>query len=260
MADDYTYESPTILDHETFLRLCRDFDAGWNTKTYVGQLSLQEIYDTFPEKFTHAAKRSEDYVHLRIEDNIRRAFHDFDRTEFTNADYRKKGGDVEIHFFNSMYRFVVDIRAGKGLYGPVSITRFKDGNHVIHPGQHRMVMKDVYTKPMYFVLTDYSRIHKDIETKDKFNGILKRPHIIEYDWQFGRWSFRYMKHHKTVAHNANEDDRFRDIIDGFTDNDEFSYHRPEWAKRTYKLTKTEVIINDIVICKMRKKRWRIVDP
>jgi hypothetical protein len=260
MADVYTYESPTILDHPTFLRLCRDFDAGFNTKTYVGHLSLQEIFDAFPEKFTHVTKKSEDYVHLRIEDNIRRAFTNFDRREFTNVDYRKKGGDVEIHFFNSMYRFVVDIRAGKGLYGPVSITRFRDGKHVIHPGQHRIVMKDVYHEPMYFVLTDYSRIHKDKDVQEKYAGILKRPHLIEYDWQFGRWSFRYMNHHKTVNDGNNENDRFRDIIDGFVDNDEHSYHRPEWAKRTYTLTKTEVVINDIVICELHKKRWRIVQP
>lgn len=260
MADNFTTTTHTIFNHSVFCELSNDFDQRFSTKTYIGYDTLKNIIEKFP-----MLKNKNDYplemqLHLRIAQNIKIAFLDKDRTEFVSEDYqvldtKESPRPYELHFFNSLYRFLLDIRAGKGLYGPMSISRFQNDHCQIHPGSHRLAMANSYQEPMMFVLTDYN-IRRDLVKTKKFGEIFY-PHDTDFDWRRGRWCLREMNFNHVYWQSTQREKKYKDIIDQLMNDDEHSFHKPELAERHYVLDGDTVLVNNISVCEKVNGYWRV---
>jgi len=244
-----------ILDHPHMIRYCQEFDARYKTTTYIGNATISNILKFFPpalpDKRTHTIK-----LHDRISENIKLAFEDKNRKEFTSYDYLSNGGAYELHFFNSLYRFLIDIRDGKGLYGPMSISRFENEISVIHPGGHRLAMVDAYDKPLTYILTDYRREAKPLETKE-FGKKLWLIGDKGFNWRNGRWVYRQMRYSTVFWRSTKKELQYKDIIDTFLDNDEHSFHKPETADRHYVHKGDVITVNDMPVCEKIESIWRV---
>ena len=252
MANVSPDEMIPLLNHKVFCEETRKFDTKYDTRTYIGFDTIANIRDKFPIIKNYEPDIE---IHLRIADNVKKAFIDFDRTVFTSEDYLPKGHAVELHFFNSMDRFLLDLRAGKGLYGPLSISRFENNHAQIHPGAHRMAMVNTYHDPVMFVLTDYQN-KKDLTISKEF-GKLYHPRNTDYDWRRGRWALRTMEYNGVFHRSTGNEKRYKDLIDQFNDNDEHSFHRPEWATRIYKYKKNRISVNGVPVCEKVGELWRV---
>ena len=257
-ANEYTDATINIYDHQHFIELTRAFDRQNMVRTYVGKWPIYDIFKKFPMKWAHHFfDRQEYFVDNNIRKNIERAFTGMQRTQFTNKDYRGNGGALEIHFFNSMLIYKRDIESGVGIYGPMSVHRFKNGTCQIHPGSHRLNLMCNYHKPVFFVVTDYSyTLHLEPEHK-KLLDRLKNPRLMEFDWWDGRWAYRYLRYNKTMSESEDPEGKFKDIIDTFSDSDVHSFHDPERARRTYTLNEDKVLVDDSVICVLENNLWRL---
>ena len=255
MADNFN-TNIKILNHKHFIELMNHFDNRWATRTYIGYAPLKKIIQWFPT--TTDQTSTEIKLHLRIASNIKKAFKDHRRTVFTSEDYLPKGHSFELHFFNSLYRFLIDIRDGKGLYGPLSISKFKNGVCTIHPGSHRLAMVNVYNDPMMFVLTDYDFRNDLTKSKSKLSKRLHHIEDTEYNWRRGRWMHRSMDYSGVFHKSTGQEKQYKDLIDTFQDNEEHSYHRPELAERTYILHDNCVTVNDVPVVEMVNSMWRVV--
>lgn len=244
-----------ILDHQHFIKSSQQFDKAYYTKTYIGSATISNILNFFPPAL--ADKRTATIkLHDRISQNIKLAFEDKNRKEFTSYDYLTNGGAYELHFFNSLYRFLIDIRDGKGLYGPLSISKFQNDINVIHPGSHRLAMVNVYDKPVTYVLTDYRRNLDPVSTRE-FGKKIWRPEDKGFNWRNGRWSFRHMQHCSQFWRSTGKELQYRDIIDTFVDNEEHSFHKPETADRHY-VNKGDIItVNGMPVCEKIESIWRV---
>lgn len=244
-----------IYDHQHFVKYSKEFDAEYGTKTYIGHASIANILQYFPpnvpDKRTPTIK-----LHDRISQNIALAFNNQKRTEFTSHDYLTNGGAYELHFFNSLYRFLIDIREGKGLYGPLSISKFNNGACVIHPGGHRLAMVDAYDKPITYILTDYRKGINPIRTRE-FGKKIYDVRDKGFNWRNGRWSFRQMRYSGVFWRSTRKEPQYKDIIDTFTDNEEHSFHKPETADRHYVYTKDAVLVNGMPVVEKVDAMWRV---
>lgn len=260
MADNYTTVSHTIFNHNVFCELSKDFDNRFNTRTYIGYDTLRNIKTKFP-MLSNKPQRSEDMeIHGRINYNIKLLFTNYDRTEARSEDYmvldtKESPRPYELHFFNSLYRFIIDIRDGKGLYGPLSISRFQNNHCQIHPGSHRLFMSSVYHEPMMFVLTDYN-VNRDL-VKTKRVGHLYYPEDTDFDWRRGRWNLREMNYNEIYWQSTHREKKYKDIIDQLMNDDEHSFHKPELADRHYVLDGDRILVNDIVVCEYVDNKWRV---
>ena len=256
MDDSTKQVMKPIFDNEHFALHSKEFDRKYGTHTYIGQASIENILKYFPigypDKRTQTAR-----LHDRISQNIKIAFDDQRRYEFTSMDYLTNGGAFELHFFNSLYRFLIDIREGKGLYGPLSISKFANDVNVIHPGSHRLAMVDVYKKPVTYVLTDYRSNANPLRTRE-FGKRLWLPGDRNFDWRNGRWVFREMANSGVFWRSTKKERRYRDILDTFLDNEEHSFHKPETAKRHYVYTGDQVMVNDMPVVEKIDAMWRVV--
>lgn len=261
MADNYTTVSHTIFNHKVFCELSKDFDERFGTRTYIGYDTLRNIKTTFP-MLSNKPQRTEDMeIHGRIMYNIKLLFLNHDRKECRSEDYqvldtKESPRPYELHFFNSLYRFIIDIRDGKGLYGPLSVSRFQNGHCQIHPGSHRLFMSAVYHEPMMFVLTDYN-IKRDL-VKTKKVGKLLYPEDTDFDWRRGRWNLREMNYNDVYWQSTHREKKYKDIIDQLMNDDEHSFHKPELADRHYVWKDNKILVNDLVVCEMIDNKWRIV--
>lgn len=247
-----------IYDHQHFVKYSKEFDAKYNTKTYIGDATIDNILKFFPpnvpDKRTHTIK-----LHDRISQNIKIAFDDKERKEFISHDYLTNGGAYELHFFNSLYRFLIDIREGKGLYGPLSISKFENGVNVIHPGGHRLAMVDAYDKPITYILTDYRQDVNAIRSRE-FGKKIYDVRDKGFNWRSGRWSFRQMRYSGVFWRSTRKEPQYKDIIDTFTDNDEHSFHKPETADRHYVHKGDVITVNDMPVCEKVESIWRVCRP
>ena len=261
MGDNYTTISHTIFNHKVFCELSKDFDHRFSTRTYIGYDTLRNIKTKFP-MLSNKPQRSEDMeIHSRIAYNIKLLFTNYDRTEARSEDYqvmdtKESPRPYELHFFNSLYRFIIDIRDGKGLYGPLSVSRFQNGHSQIHPGAHRLFMSSVYHEPMMFVLTDYT-VNRDL-VKTKKVGKLYYPEDTDFDWRRGRWCLREMNFNQVYWQSTQREKKYKDIIDQLMNDDEHSFHKPELADRHYVLDGDRVLVNNIVVCELVDDKWRVV--
>ena len=263
MADKYTTTTHTIFNHDVFCELSKDFDQRFQTRTYIGFDSLANIKEKFPMLSDKPKRPNELFVHGRIMHNIKLLFLDKQKKvvkseDFMVKDTRESPRPFELHFFNSVYRFLIDIRAGKGLYGPLSVSRFINGHRQIHPGSHRLIMSEVYKEPMMFVLTDYNTQRDLVKTKKV--GELYHPEHTWYDWRRGRWCLREMNYNQVYWQSTQREKKYKDIIDQLTDDDEHSFHKPELADRKYVLKEDHVIVNGIPVCEKIDGYWKIVQP
>jgi len=248
--DNFTTKNTPITTHEHFCELVEDFDKRFGTQTYIGFDNLANIWKRFPLTEKRTGPHIEDYVHFRIVQNIKIGFKDKNRTQFRSEDYlRKTGYLVELHFFNSLYRYLIDIRAGKGLYGPMSISRFVNGNCQIHPGAHRIAMCSVYHQPVMYVLTDY--------TNPKKKKKLLLPRDTDFDWRRGRWALREMNYNSVYWQSTHREKKYKDIIDQLNDDDEHSFHHPQLADRHYVLDGDVVLVNNMPVCELVDDKWRV---
>lgn len=254
MADNYQHNIK-ILNHKHFIELMNHFDNRWCTKTYIGYAPLHKIISWYP--VGHDKATPQVMLHLRIAQNIKIAFDNHKRKQFTSEDYIVKGHAYELHFFNSLYRFLIDLRDGKGLYGPVSISRFLNGAHTIHPGSHRLTMFDVYRKPVMYVLTDYDFRVDATKEKSKRSKFLHHIEDTEYNWRRGRWMHRSMDYSGVFHKSTRKEKQYKDLIDTFTDNEEHSYHRPELAERIYEYKDDVVLVNDMPVVEKYEDMWRV---
>lgn len=257
MADNFTTSIQTIWDHNTFCEMSKKFDEKYNTQTYVGRDTIENIRQRFPMLKSKPIPEQTGFVDSRVRQNINLAFTVHKRTECRSEDYignHKKTPHYELHFFNSLYRFLIDIRAGKGLYGPMSISRFVNHNSQIHPGSHRLFMGAVYKDPITFILTDYMNkpnLHKKKKLK------LSLPEDTHFDWRRGRWGMREMNHHNTYWCSTHREKKYRDIVDQTLDGDEHSFHQPEMADRHYVLDGDVVLVNNMPVCELVDDKWRV---
>lgn len=257
--DDFTIKTNTILTHDHFCEMAAAFDRRYLTKTYIGFDSLSNIRKHFHFERQDIFQKDRVFTHHRIARNILEGFTKKNRTEFTSEDYLNiLHTPFELHFFNSLYRFLIDIRDGKGLYGPMSISRFQNKRSQIHPGAHRVLMADVYKKPVMFVLTDYN-IDIDLrERHPKFN--LQLPEDVDFDWRRGRWAIREMNYNAVYWQSTRREKRYRDLIDQLLNDDEHSFHKPQLADRVYTLEDDCVKVNGMPVCHRVKEQWRVVKP
>ena len=239
-----------ITTHEHFCELADEFDNKFKTTTLIGFDNLTSIWKRFPLT-VKTGPDIVDYVHFRIVQNIKIGFIDKSRTRFRSEDYfRQDGWLVELHFFNSLYRYLIDLRAGKKLYGPMSISRFENGHCQIHPGAHRIAMCNVYNKDVMYVLTDYNK-------KIKKNKRQFAPKDTNFNWRRGRWAMREMLYNNVYWQSTRREKKYKDIIDQLNDDDEHSFHHPQLAERTYVLDGDRVLVNDIPVCELVDHKWRI---
>ena len=262
MGDGFTTMSHTIFNHKIFCDLSKSFDERFDTKTYIGYDTLINLRRKFP-MLSEKTKNRPAYmeIHSRILHNIDKLFTNHHRTEARSEDYmvrdtKESPRPYELHFFNSVYRFLIDIRAGKGLYGPLSISRFKNNHCQIHPGSHRLAMCHVYHEPMMYVLTDYN-INRDLVKTKKF-GELHYPEDVDYDWRRGRWNLREMNYNHVYWQSTQREKKYKDIIDQMMNDEEHSFHKPELAERHYVLDGDKVLVNDMPVCELVDNKWRIV--
>lgn len=254
MANDLN--NVKILNHNHFIALSRRFDSLYNTRTYIGYASIRKILEWFPTSNDKSTLQF--MLHMRISQNIKLAFDNHYRKQFTSDNYITNGGAYELHFFNSLYRFLLDIREGKGLYGPMSISRFVNGTNVIHPGAHRLAMFDVYKDPLMYVLTDYN--HRIDLTKEKSKRSKRLYHLedTEYNWRRGRWMLRSMDYSGVFHRSTQQEKQYKDLIDTFNDSEEYSFHCPELADREYTYRDDKVYVNGLPVVEKIDAQWRVV--
>lgn len=138
-----------------FLELTTDFDNSYGTKTFFKNMSLSDIWEFIikdvPPDIRYFSDTTTKLIDSIIKHRLNRGFKERKKiwTNDRTADAAALGK------LNSLRLMRDDIRNGKGLINPISVFILPNGVAVLHPGETRMMMADIYKDPMPTILTTY---------------------------------------------------------------------------------------------------------
>ena len=225
-----------LTSYEQFVELSNDFDRRVGTKTVWTKLTMFDIFEKI------LGEDSWWDIDYQIQKWVDRAFSI--KTEFTQD-------DLDIHQspigkMNSIYLMLNDI---------------KNGKIPIHPGATRLILADVYNKPVDICITDYNNnVRKRFpnikfwEVEDYYFDFSDGMHELHEDWT---WT----GHCPTYADATDVDVQIKQISTYMipTTND-FSFHHPRDITTTRKFCLKDncITINDMPIAKKIDNLWKIV--
>ena len=187
-----------INSHYNFCKLNEQFDKQNNTKTLFGVTTLQELISTLK---IHPSATPENITHQRIEFEIQRSFGRINSNVFNSNNYTDDLRPA-FFFFNAMYCFANDFNNNNNIEDPITLTRLDNGITKWHPGQKRMHLYQVYYKPVYFMLTDYSDIKFDLDYDQ----------TEQFDWSKGKYFLRTGNYEESMhIGHSNTNSLFKDI-------------------------------------------------
>jgi hypothetical protein len=131
----------TVKDYQHFVELTNEFDNFHGTKTYISFLTLAEISKTF----------TDDNSDMYLSRLINSLFAD-SNVVLSNEAWLN---DSHIGKLNALSKIIDDIKTGVGITSPVSLSWFGKMNIAIHPGGTRLMVAELYNKPVPVVITDF---------------------------------------------------------------------------------------------------------
>jgi len=240
-----------LTSYEQFVELSNDFDQRVGTKTVWSKLTM---FDIFEKILGEDSWWDIDYQIQKWVDN---AFSI--KTEFTQDD--QDIPQSPLGKMNSVYLTLNDIKNGKNFYSPITLSLFKNGKIPIHPGSTRLILADVYNKPIDLCITDYNNNFRKrfpdvefLEVEDYYFDFSDEMHELHEDWT---WT----GHCPTYANMTDDDVQIKQISTYMIPTtDDFSFHHPRdvTITRWFRLNNDCITVNDMPIAKKIDNVWKIV--
>lgn len=232
---DHIVKDIEIKSHLDFVQTTNFFDITYGSTSYVGYDTISTMLKKFPLDSANNFNLNE---HNAIVENIDLVFEHFNTFDIKNyQDFKHKGA---IRFFNHIYCLLCDLKQGKPIVSPFSITRYPNGYNLLHPGAKRILLHNVYNDQIKYIVTDFTlnppKMY-DIQTFD-------------FDWSAGEYwiSYRYRKNifHKELFGVPKTNSRNDFIsVEYVTD-------------RIFEYTGKAVRVNDTTIMKKHNDIWSVV--
>lgn len=169
--NEFTVKQTILESTEQFLELTTDFDNCHRTNTFFKNMSLSDIWEYIikhvPPDIRYFSTTTAELTDSIIKHRLNRGFKE--RTKIWTND--RTADESALGKLNALRMMREDIRSGKGLINPVSIFILPNGVAVMHPGETRMMMADIYKIPMPTILTttidtEISLLFKNIDQID----------------------------------------------------------------------------------------------
>tara|TARA_B110000503_G_scaffold140887_1_gene232959 strand:- start:822 stop:1529 length:708 start_codon:yes stop_codon:yes gene_type:complete len=226
----------TVKEVEDF---CKEFDNKYKTTTYFTELDLTTIFKIIKQN-TDFSKQ----IRVMIGQVFKYGNNVYSNDLRLNTSYIGK--------LNTFYLIIKDIKLGKRFYSPMSISLFKDGTSILHPGNTRAMFYEIYHNPIQCMITDYN------QTPMKFFP-------CNFTWnpeaQGLHWGYSQDRLNPHIPNGfKNQDLYFKEISDIRLDKQDFSFHQPRMIDppRFFELKNNTVYINDVAIVRLINNKWKIV--
>lgn len=240
-----------IKNYKHLSKLSKSFDKRFKTKTYWAELSPYDIVSKLHNETDPSLSISK-FIQEKI---INRSF--VYKNEFYSNDYEIL--ESPIGKLNSLYLLM----QCETFRLPMSISLYKNGEVVIHPGGTRILLAGYYTKPVPCYITYYDNIpitnrYKNIEFISLDDYYIDLPHP---DGQFNYWeSFTRFEDPKEYTRRAKgEDLPFKQIIDltPETGDNKNTYHDPRDNNppRHYIMKDDKIYVDGLCIIEKHKETW-----
>lgn len=218
-----------------FIQTNKFFDLTYNSTSYVGCDSIATMLKRFPLDSANDFTLNSD---TQIRQNIDIVFSHSDMFDIKNyVDFKYKKA---IRFFNHIYCLLCDIKEDKPLISPFSVTKYANGYSQIHPGAKRILLHDVYTAPVKYIVTDFTpsppKMH-DVKTFD-------------FDWSLGNYWISFRQRGNRY---------YKELFGIPYSNSKKDFLSVEYVEdRIFCYTGYTVMVNDTVIMQKQNDVWRVV--
>jgi len=232
---DHIVKDIEIKSHLDFVQTTNFFDIAYGSTTYVGYDTISTMLKKFPLDSANDFNLNE---HNAITQNINYVFSHFNIFDIKNyQDFKDKRA---IRFFNHIYCLLCDIKQGKPLISPFSITRYPNGQNFLHPGAKRILLHNVYHDPIKYIVTDFTHNPLKIYNFKTFN----------FDWSVGDYWISY-RYRKNIMH--------KELFGVPKTNKRNDFISVEYVTdRIFEYTGNTVRVNDVNIMKKQNGVWRVV--
>lgn len=247
-----------IASKQKFAELTAKFDRAHGTQTYVANITLKEIWDHFVAKNDFRKRwlvqTTQEFTDKIIEMRANQIFAQKDVVYTNDPEY-----DFKIHgHYNSMYMLRNEIRNKKGLICPISLSKNKEGDFIIHPGTTRMLFADVYHEKIPVVITNYH--------SEKIEHPLISQNMNDIHFNFAKTPvFLIQFYHNTIpiydgVHRNFKPYAVKELISLHTKDPNFTKSNTLDKPRKFVISKDrqQIYIDDELMFKKTDGTWRII--
>lgn len=161
---------------------------------------------------------------------------------------------------NTLFILKTDLLEGKKFYSPLSLTHLPDNTRILHPGNSRLMIADLYPWPVDIVCSYYSKRFHIPQGFEKIN--IEDFSVDIFD------STYYMLYGFTNDLNMNKSYRIpelqppvmtKQIVDHKEDRDRHSFHHPELIDppRRYEFDGESICVDGYVVCRLIDSVWQV---
>ncbi len=167
-----------LKNYDHFIKISNEFDAIFDTKTYILQASIYDVLHTICKMDLSKNNIFNKKMSLEIDECVNNLFENIE--EFNIAQF---GTDLKksryIAYLNRIGTLIKNIKENEDIKFPMCLHHTKTYTGV-HPGGARTFMAGIYSKPVTFIVTDYTKsIAKKFKMFNFFDLSEKKINIDE---------------------------------------------------------------------------------
>ena len=248
-------EKIIIQDYDHFIRLAHEFDSLLSTKTYIIHAPIYDVLYAFNlidrntiglderYSFQDSIVMDEDFKLLFKDSNKISWPRNFNKISWKSQETTKQ--KLMQHYIRISV-LVTDIKQNKPLHYSMGLHHMKHKT-ILHPGGSRRKVLGIYKKPVYFVITDFTK--KICQDYPRFKFYNPEDVSFPVDNCYIRI--------RILSSDQVGEEKYRDIILKEVDEDSYEFKNIKDPNEIMLKDDKFYYNNDCIFIKQKDNRWKI---